>query len=167
MDITAMEELELNDPNVGFAALLTTLQGFGGIVERLDTFWAEKIQQSVQWDPVQGIVTDCSKNTSLKDLSDNLDASTSSEETVVKHFDPRNTALPIELVPLCNLYDRHILRQKVIIQLSLSADDRIKMRSSGGDVATGKVDQIHLWHLKYRSEGSEEARTQSDFFHGD
>jgi hypothetical protein len=69
----------------------------------------------------------------------------------------------MELVPLCNLYDRHILRQKVIIQLSLPTSDRAKMRGSGGDIATGRVDQIHLWHLKYRSEEGEEARTQSEF----
>ena len=112
-------------------------------MEQLDTFWAERFQHSMQWDAKQGMVTE-----QMKESSENLDASMSSEETVLKHFDHRNTALPIELVPLCNLYDRHILRQEVIIQLSLSADDRIKMRSSGGDVATGKVDQIHLWHLK-------------------
>ena len=112
---------------------------------------------------MQGVVTECSKTTPPKDLSDSLDASTSSEETVAKHFDLRKAAFPIELMPLCNLYDRHILRQKVIIQLSLPTSDRAKMRGSGGDIATGRVDQIHLWHLKYRSEEGEEARTQSEF----
>jgi hypothetical protein len=73
----------------------------------------------------------------------------------MKHFDPREAPLPAELIPLCNLYDRHILRQKVVIELSLSTEERIKMRSSGGDTATGWVDQIHLWHLKHTSEVGE------------
>ena len=144
LDMTAMERLEWNDPSMEFSALVADLQGFGGIVERLDTFWAERIQLSVQWDPVQGIVIEGSRTYSSKDMSDSLDASTSSEETAMKHFNPRNTALPAELVPLCNLYDRHMLRQKVVIQLSLPAGDRAKMRSSGGDAAIEKVDQIHL-----------------------
>jgi hypothetical protein len=152
----------LNDPNLKFSALITDLQGFG-IVERLDTFWAERIQLSVQWDPIQGIFVEGSTDYSAKDLFDSLDASTSSEETVTKHFDPRNTALPAELVPLCNLYDRHILRQKVVIQLSLPAGDQAKMRSSGGDAAIEKVDHIHYWHLKQRSEGGEEAQISLDF----
>ena len=83
-----MEELELNDPSMEFAALVTALQEFGGIVERSDTFWAERIQHSVQWDSLQGVVTECPKTTPPKDRSDSLDASTSSEETVVNCFDP-------------------------------------------------------------------------------
>jgi hypothetical protein len=136
----AMEELELNDPNMEFSALVAAVQGFGGIVESLDTLWAERTQLSVQWDPVQGIVTEGSGDHSSKDLSDSLDASTSSEEIVMKHFDPRSTALSAELVALCNLYDRHILRQKVIIQLSLPASERAKLRSSGGVAAQSKSD---------------------------
>ena len=92
LDMTAMEELESNDPSMEFSALVADLQGFGGRVERLDTFWAERIQLSDQWDLVQGMVVEGASNYSSKD--------------------PRNTALPAELVPLCNLYDRHILRQR-------------------------------------------------------
>ena len=158
-----MDEFELSDPNVEFTALVTALQEFGGIVERSDTFWAERIQHAVQWDPTQGVVTERPKTVSSKDPSDSLDASTSSEETVMKHFDPRQAPLPIELVPLCNLYDRHILRQKVVIQLSLPTSDRIKMRSSSGDTAMERVDQIHLWHLKHQSEDGEETRKQPEF----
>jgi hypothetical protein len=159
----AMEELELNNADMGFAALTTALRGFGAIVESLDTFWTERIQLPVQWDPVQGIVTEGSGDHSSKDLSDSLDASTSSEETVMKHFDPRTTALPVELIPLCNLYDRHILRQKVVIQLSLPANERGKLRSSGGDVVLERADQIHLWHVQHLLKSGDNKRTQSDF----
>jgi hypothetical protein len=76
LGMTAMEELELNDPSMEFAALVTALQEFGGIVERSDTFWAERIQHAVQWDPTQGVVTERPKTVSSKDPSDNLDAST-------------------------------------------------------------------------------------------
>ena len=81
----------------------------------------------------------------------------------MKHFDPRSTALPAELVPLCNLYDRHILRQKVIIQLSLPASDRAKLRGSGGDAALERVDQIRLWHLYHLFQSNDERRAQSGF----
>ena len=81
----------------------------------------------------------------------------------MKHFDPRTTALPAELVPLCNLYDRHILRQKVVIQLSLPANARGKLRSSGGDAVLEKVDQIHLWHVQHLLKSGDDKRTQSDF----
>jgi hypothetical protein len=67
-------------------------------VEQLDTFWAERFQHSVQWDAKQGMVIE-----QMKESSENLDASMSSEETVLKYFDPRTTSLPDDLVPLCNL----------------------------------------------------------------
>ena len=152
LDMTAMEELETNDPNLAFAELITSLQERGAIVERSDTFWAERFQHSVQWDARQGTVIE-----QTKELSESLDTSMSSEETVLKYFDPRTFPLPDELVPLCNLYDRHILRQKVIIQLSLTADARTKTQCSSGDAATGGVDQLHLWYLKHQSESGTEA----------
>jgi hypothetical protein len=37
LDMTAMEELEANDPNLSFAELITSLQEKGAIVEQLDT----------------------------------------------------------------------------------------------------------------------------------
>ena len=98
LDMIAMDEFELSDPNVEFTALVTALQEFGGIVERSDTFWAERIQHAVQWDPTQGVVTERPKTVSSKDPSDSLDASTSSEETVMKHFDFRKAPLPAELI---------------------------------------------------------------------
>ena len=81
----------------------------------------------------------------------------SSEETVLKYFDPRTTSIPDDLVPLCNLYDRHILRQKVIIQLSLTTEARIETQCSSSDAVTGNFDQLNLWYLKHQSESENEA----------
>jgi len=84
-----MEELDRRDSTAECVAFVTSLQEFGRIIERSDTFWAERIQYPVQWDPVQGVVTECSKVIASKDPSDNFDALTSSEETARTYFDPR------------------------------------------------------------------------------
>jgi hypothetical protein len=149
--MTAIEELEASDPNLSFVDFINILQEKRAIVERSDTFGAERFQHSVQWDARQGIIVE-----QMNEPSENLDASMSSEETVLKHFDPRTTPLPDELVPLCKLYDRHILRHKVIIQLSLTAEARAKTQYSSGDVVTGSVDQLRLWYLKHQSESESE-----------
>ena len=163
LDITSLDEWDRKNSSAECAALVTSLQACGGIVERSDTFWAERIQYSVRWDPLQGAVIDCSKAFASKDLQSSLDASDPLDEKIRTHFDPRKTLLPSELIPLCNLYDRHILRQKVIIELSLPLKERTELRSSGGDVATKDVDHIYLWHLVRGREVDEESRRQPDF----
>jgi hypothetical protein len=147
LDQIAMDEWELQGSEIDFSALVEGLRAFGALVETLDTFWTEINQITARWDSKQGVVLDRSGNDVPNDLSDSLGTSTSSEEGSTKHFDPRSTDLPRELVPLCNLYDRHILRQNVVIQLSL---ERVKIRRSGVDTAMEKVDRIYLWHLRHR-----------------
>jgi hypothetical protein len=72
-------------------------------------------------------------------------------------------AIRAELVPLCNLYDRHILRQKMTIQLSMPTSEQKKIRNSGGDTVVQKADQLNLWYLTHRAQRVGEDRTSLNF----
>jgi hypothetical protein len=81
-----------------------------GIVEKSETFWAERMQHSVYWDVLQGVVVDRAKDSQARGLWTNPDAIDPSLEPTKNYFNPRDMSLPMELISLCNLYDRHILR---------------------------------------------------------
>ena len=151
LDMATMEEWGQKSSNLDFSKIVEDLRGLGALVESLDTFWTERTQLSVAWDSNQGVAYNKSGNIS-NILSDSLDASTSSEEAITKHFDPLTMTIPTELVPLCNLYDRHILRQKVIIQLSVPISEQGKIRSSGGDVMIQGVDKLKPWYMTHRAQ---------------
>jgi NACalpha-BTF3-like transcription factor len=61
------------------------------------------------------------------------------------------------------LYDRHILKQKVIIQLSVPTIEQKKMRSSGGDKVVQEVGQLSQWYLTHRAQRTEDERMHSEF----
>ena len=110
LDMATMEEWGQKSSSIDFSMTVEDLRGLGALVDSIDTFWTERTQLSVAWDPIEGVACNKSGNIS-NSLSGSLDASTSSDETAMKHFDPRTMAIPTELVPLCKLYDRHILRR--------------------------------------------------------
>ena len=99
--------------------MIDELKEFGALVETTDAFWTERTKLQVMWDRIAGTARTTSNEDDKNTMSCSLDASTSSEERPLIHCDSRNMTIPKELTPLCNLYDRHILRQKVVIKLSV------------------------------------------------
>jgi hypothetical protein len=163
LDITALEEWDRQNSVEECNELIILLQTLWGIVERSETFWAERMQHSVYWDSLQGVVIDRSKDSEAKGLRTSFDAVDPLLEQTKKYFDPRVIALPTELISLCNLYDRHVLRQKVIIQLSLPLSRRVELRSSGENTAAKDVDHIYLWYLVRGRDADEEFRERREF----
>jgi hypothetical protein len=107
LDMAAIREMERENRNNGLMAMINELKGFGALVETTDAFWTERIQLQKMWDPVTGTARMTSSEDDKNAMVGSLDASTSSEEQPWIHFDPRSMTIPQELVPLCNLYDRH------------------------------------------------------------
>jgi len=142
LDIVALREWDLQNSGNECDGIISSLQAFGGIVERSETFWTERMQHSVYWDVLQGTVVDHAMKPTANDAGVAQDDVPS---VFKKHFDPRSMTFPTELIPLCSLYDRHILRQKVIIQLSVPLNARIELCHSGDNTPSKDVDHLYLW----------------------
>jgi hypothetical protein len=157
LDMAAIKELERKHSTNEMTAMIEELRDFGALVENTDAFWT-RTELQVMWDPIKGTACTKSQTDHINDLSGSLDASTSSEEPFMIHFDPRSMTIPKELIPLCNLYDRHMLRQKVVINLSVPILEQKKIKSSGGNKVVQEVDQLSLWYLTYRAQGAKEGQ---------
>jgi hypothetical protein len=77
LDMIAIRELESSHPNFSSEELVIALQKKGAIVGQSDTFWVERSQLLVEWDAQQGSV--------VQSTRESLNATTSSEETVMKY----------------------------------------------------------------------------------
>jgi hypothetical protein len=80
LDIIALKEWDRQNSVEECDELINSLQAFGGIVERSETFWAERMQHFVYWDTLQGVVVDRAKDSRAKGPWTNPDAIDSSLE---------------------------------------------------------------------------------------
>jgi hypothetical protein len=156
LDILALEEWDRQNAVEECDGLIDSLQAFGGIVERSETFWTERMQHSVFWDALQGTVVDRAMNSRASGTGTNSDEIDTSHELTKNYFNPRDMALPPELILLCNLYDRHVLRQQVIIQLSLPLNRRMELCKSGENAPDKDVDHLYLWCFARARDADEE-----------
>ena len=67
--------------------MIEELKEFGALVEGTDAFWTERTKLQVIWDPTTGTARAMSDTDDISALPGGLDASTSSEEQPMIHFD--------------------------------------------------------------------------------
>jgi hypothetical protein len=154
LDILALKEWDRQNSVEKCDELINSLQAFGGIVERSETFWSERVQYSVYGDTAQGTVVGRAMNS--QDGGMGVASGDVDLFVAKKYCDPRNMTLPTELIPLCSLYDRHILRQKVIIQLSVPLNARVELCHSGDNTPSKDVDHLYLWSSTRARDDDEE-----------